>query len=51
MMYRLQTVEKKNAEFPDMLGVRLIAVQTAREGPGAGDDLAGRSVVAMRFLS
>src|SRR3984893_9786522 len=51
MMRGLQTVEKKNAEFADMLGMRLIAVQTARESSGAGDDLAGRGVVAMRFFS
>src|SRR3984893_19103622 len=51
MMSGLQTVEKKNAEFPDMLGVGLIAIQTAREGPGAGNDLACRSVVAVRFFS
>src|ERR1700692_3428015 len=51
MMRRLQTVEKNNAEFADMLGVGLIAVQTAREGPGAGNDLTGRSVVPVRFFS
>src|ERR1700726_2106892 len=51
MMRGLQTVEKKNAEFADMLGVGLVAVQTAREGSGAGNNLAGRSVVAMRFFS
>src|ERR1700688_3938951 len=51
MMRGLQTVEKKNAELTDMLGVSLIAVQTAREGSGAGNDLAGRSVVAMRLFT
>src|ERR1700737_4984657 len=51
MMRGLQTVEKKNAEFTDMLGVGLIAIQAARESSGAGNDLAGRSVVAVRFFS
>ena len=51
MMRGLQTVKKKNAEFADMFGVGLIAVQAAREGPGAGNDLAGCSVVAVRFFS
>src|ERR1700675_4184377 len=51
MMRGLQTIEKKNAEFTDMFGVGLVAIQTAREGPGAGNDLAGRSVVAVRFFA
>src|ERR1700722_3626341 len=51
MMRGLQTVEKENAQFADMLGVGLIAVQAAREGSGAGNDLARCSVVAVRFFS
>src|ERR1700730_12830012 len=51
MMYGLQMVEKKNAEFTDMLGVGLVAIQTARESSSAGNHLAGGGVIVMRFLS
>src|ERR1700719_2980973 len=51
MMHRLQSVEEENAQFTDMLGMSLVAIQTPREGPGAGDDLARRSIVAVRFFS
>src|ERR1700692_423605 len=48
MMHRLQSIEKENAQFTDMLGMGLVAVQASSEGPGAGDDLARGSVVAVR---
>jgi hypothetical protein len=51
MMSGLQTVEEKNAQFTNMFGVGLIAIQSAREGSGAGNGLAGRSIVAVRFFS
>src|ERR1700680_2860865 len=51
MMHRLQSVEKQNAQFTDVFGMGLITVQAPREGPGAGDDLARCSVVAVRFFS
>ncbi len=51
MMSGLQAIEEEDAEFANMLGVRLVVLQAAREAAGAGDKLAGGGVVAMRLFA
>ena len=51
MMSGLQAVEEQDAEFANMLGVRLVVLQAAREAASAGEKLAGGGVVAMRLFA
>ena len=51
MVLRLQLIEKLDAEFAHMLGVRLVVFEAAREAARSQQELAGGRVIAMRLFA